>query len=463
MVWRWEESTRGVFEGGSQGRSSHAASASRLVLQMGPLARWLLSESTLELAAGDSSVPKRYRDQWRGDAILHAAPGACWPVFAVTLPDCDFLRKAFLLPLQWRRDVGHCPLLPKPLRRLAGRVVEGLAEAEDGDGDSWGLHLGSELQGADLEAMPLMCESAWASLAAGLLVAKQGGRPDAKVLASGGWEHERGIQPVEFLEAKLGLAREYGVQVFFIPSQQVREAERLAPELEVGGLSEAEPRAAAALADLTLRLEAPPSPPAHAKDASAFARCVEYYLRQPVGAESTRAYYADCLLPTIVNRCREKLAADYPNWKPTHLATFLSGSPELVPIVAGALDVRHCLLLYTEASNGRRNAVEDAVQILRQAGVNCTASLLHDGLAMVEQIPNAVRQFTTGVSPDSAVLDITPGTKWMTWTADHAMPPASWRIYVHHDSLGTDDRRPRPGSEQLICWRGTDPSSLNTS
>jgi hypothetical protein len=51
------------------------------------------------------------------------------------------------------------------------------------------------------------------------------------------------------------------------------------------------------------------------------------------------------------------------------------------------------------------------------------------------------------------VLDITPGNKWMTWVTDRAMPNGSWRLYVRNDTLTPTDRRPRPGSEQLICWQ----------
>jgi hypothetical protein len=96
--------------------------------------------------------------------------------------------------------------------------------------------------------------------------------------------------------------------------------------------------------------------------------------------------------------------------------------------------------------------MESVRAVLKPDGVECIPGRFEDSEALTREIPARIDQFVAGVSPDAVVLDITPGNKWMTCVADRAMPPSSWRLYVRNDTL-TDDRRPLPGSEQLVCWR----------
>jgi predicted methyltransferase len=91
--------------------------------------------------------------------------------------------------------------------------------------------------------------------------------------------------------------------------------------------------------------------------------------------------------------------------------------------------------------------------VLEADGIDCLPGPFEDSAALTQQIPDIVREFMAGLSPETLVLDLTPGNKWMTWIADRAMPEGSWRLYVRNDTLTPTDGRPRPGSEQLVCWR----------
>ncbi len=430
-----------------------SCAASTLVLYLGGLARWCLRPEVLDLAATDDSIPRPYRQLWSDRPRLAGTCGSCWVLFATDAQEPTLLRPAFALPLQWVKGQTHSQHLPPALSRLASDVNRSFTEST---GDAWGLRLGQELRDTDLSTLPLDCHSGWASLAAGLLVATEGGRPDPQVWASGSWRDTVGIRRVDALETKLALAMEYGARVVFVPSDQLQEAKQSAAGVEIGVLQMGEREPRRALADLALQLETPPLPPNTLEDDVGFQQSVKYYLKLPRGAQRTTQFYSSHLLPTITHRCQVQLHTDHGDWHPTHLATIVSGSPELVPLVARSLGVRYCLLMYTAAPNSRwdqTQAMRVARELLEADGIVCEESVFENGPRLVSQISNAVRRFTEHASPDSTVLDITPGNKWMTWTADHAMPSESWRVYLQNDTLTVADRRPRPGSERLICWQ----------
>jgi hypothetical protein len=149
---------------------------------------------------------------------------------------------------------------------------------------------------------------------------------------------------------------------------------------------------------------------------------------------------------------------DWPGWKAAALITIVSGSPDLVALSARATEVRRCLLLYTpheQPAKDQTKAMTDVKVLLEAQGVQCSEGKFTDGPAMREEIPEAIRRFREqeGIDPGDLVLDVTPGNKWMSWVSDHAMPSGSWRLYVRNDTLGPADRRPQPGSEELIVWR----------
>jgi hypothetical protein len=289
-----------------------------------------------------------------------------------------------------------------------------------------------------------------------LLVAAEGGTPDPQVWATGSWDDCSGVQRVDGLPEKLALAVEFGAREVFVPSAQEKESRRLAPGLEIGSLRMATRDPRAALGDYVLRLEAPPPPPTDASDEPGFKRCVTYYMKRQRGRPRTTQFYWSHLLPTVTERCRGQARNQWPDWQPTHLVTVVSGSPELVPLAVRTLGVRSCLLLFTPHTDPRLDqtaAMESVRAVLKPDSVECIPGRFEDSEALTREIPARIDQFVAGVPPEGLVLDITPGTKWMTWVADRAMPPDSWRLYVRNDTLTPTDRRPLPGSEELVCWQ----------
>jgi len=431
--------------------------ATELLMRLDRLARWCLNPKVLRLAAEDDAIPEDYRAEWRQTPRLPATHGACWVLFAadsrLALP---LLRPAFALPLRWAEGQRHSPRLPAALQSLAADVAASFPGNRRLDGDGWGLQLAEELGDVDLSDMPVECHSGWAALAAGLLVAAEGGTPDPQVGATGSWDDRRGIQPVAGLKPKLDWAAEFSVRAFFVPSVQAEEAAQLASGLEIGRLQMGEREPRRALAELALRLETPPPPPRNPDDVAALERCIDYYSRRPRGRPGTTQFYWTHLLPTITQRCRSQVRSEFAACRPMRMVTIVSGSPELVLLAARALDVRHCLLLYTPDPDPRRDqtgAMQMVQQLLEADGRQGLPQPFRDDPTLQQEIPAAVRQFAEGQPPESLVLDLTPGNKWMTWAADRAMPPGSWRLYVRNDTLSAPDRRVRPGSERLVCWR----------
>jgi hypothetical protein len=215
-----------------------------------------------------------------------------------------------------------------------------------------------------------------------------------------------------------------------------------------------------ALAGYTSRLDAPPPPPLSVDDEIGFQAGVRYFDRQQRGSDAAVRYYWETLLPTIIARSRRKLAAHNSGdrgeaFAPTHLVTIISSSPELVPLMAEVLEsVTDVLLLYTldeKPAQGKigPEAIRDR---LAQVGKRCQLADFRDDATQAEAIPALIREFLSPVSPGQAIYDITPGTGWMRWLADRAMPPGSWRVYLRHESK-TAGSRPRIGTEDPIPWR----------
>jgi hypothetical protein len=420
--------------------------------QMQGLADWWLCPEVLTLMQQlVGRAPRQPR--------LPTAAGACWVLFAQHRPRrFPAVAEAFALPLQWRRGDLHSPRLPTRLQELARSVARALYQQD------WGLHLDASLGTVNLAEADGEFEevgSCWASLACGLLVAVKGGTVNPRVWATGRWDEDAGVAPVKHLREKMLAACRHGVEEFFVPESQMPEAEGIdlgGARLKLGKLYTGTLDPQRALRDYLFRLDAPPPAPAGPEDVEGFDRCVAYYLRRPRERRETTEFYRTCLLPTIIERCRAQRKRDWPAWKAAALVTIVSGSPDLVALSARATEVGRCLLLYTpheQPAKDQTKAMTDVKTLLETQGIRCSKAEFTDGPAMREEIPEAIRRFRDqeGIDPYDLVLDITPGNKWMSWVSDHAMPSGSWRLYVRNDTLGPADRRPKPGSEELIVWR----------
>jgi hypothetical protein len=442
-------------------------------LDFGGLARWCLRPDVLSLAATDDSVPEVIRRTWQAPTSVPAAHGACWVVFGTDHPDeVPLMRPAFVLPLRWVQNAadGPCPpadtggaeheaaeelrqtdhaMLPGDLTSLRDRVLDELRGSPQVAGRRWTLQLAAELGAPDLRRFDLACASGWASLAAGLLVAAEGGVPDEHVFATGCWSPGAGIRPVgeEHLAAKLTVASELGARHFFVPDSQASRArdlvdERCAEPLEIGTLYESAPDARRALRDYLRQFDLPPD-----RGASRDSRR-RYYLRQ--GDEAwAKEYYRRNLLPEIIEHCRSQLHAAGWTDRPTHLVTIASDNSELVPLGIEVLRPASCLVVYTEDYAAK-------TALTRGMAVNNTVGCeVHErGFADLEDLRagmrEAIQEFLNGSGAERVVFDLTPGPKDISfaWMLELAAPE-NRLYYLRHRRQGF---KVDPFSEQPQIW-----------
>ena len=273
-----------------------------VVERFGALAPWWLPRDVLEAAARHAEMlfvdlPTVLLDYLRSPPKLPESRGACWAVLVNQQPAwLPLLRPARALPLRWQEGAEHDRHLPASLLSLADQVLATLRKTENLPG-SWGLAPGPRglLEEHDLSGLPGDYGSAWAPLAAGLLLASWHGRPDTTVWASGAWADGQGILPVKGLDAKLAVAAEFGAKTFFVPQMQREEAQRLAAaqgKMTIAPLASAQPNPRKAFQEYWSRLEVPPG-----RDAARALR-KGYYLRLPDDARAD-----DTIRRTSAPRC----------------------------------------------------------------------------------------------------------------------------------------------------------------
>ncbi len=196
--------------------------AMNAVRGLGPLAFWWLRPDALDQLQEKQPHLVRYRRQLR----LPKSLGSCTVILARQHDSFPLLRDAFLLPLCWKQRNQHSDQLPKPLCAIADLVLRQFSLPNQ----SWSLHLNEHtgLHSVDLSRLTDCCtwESAWASLAGGLVLAQDGIVPEDDVFASVAWDEDFGIGGVENLPAKLDVASEFGATQFFVPAENQPEALR---------------------------------------------------------------------------------------------------------------------------------------------------------------------------------------------------------------------------------------------
>lgn len=438
-----------------------ATQASNTVLELGPLACWLLRPDVFRRAVEDPYVGDTLRQRWRTwceRPHVSGTYGTCWVVFVTDRSaDLPLIREAFVLPLRWVRDAEHSARLPVELEELAKLTVKSMRDAMAESRTCWGLQLAGQLGSVELRELHVAPESGWAPLAAGLYLAAQGGVPDPTVWATGSWSFSDGLLPVEDIGLKSRLAAEFGARLFFVPEGQQPDESSDAPVargLQLAALRTGTLLPSRALAELLRRLDAPPASPSSAADEDAVDRCTRYYLRQPLDRPETKAFYVERLLPTIIQRRCGEVRPQYPEWRPTHLVTIVSGSPELVELTARALDVDQCLLLHTpdkkqgQLAEQAKDRLEDEASGRKRIGGSCGA--FDNDSGVVASLERRIGTFIAGLAPEKIVFDLTPGTKLMTYALSRLAPPGSWLVYIQHVWR---DGRPVPDTERFHAWQ----------
>jgi hypothetical protein len=385
---------------------------------------------------------------------LPTQPGGCWALF-VQPRGVPLLRSSLLLPLCWERDAGDDPHLPGALRDLAGLVRRQLPAD---DGGAWGLRLarpGRE-EPLDLSALGgslLEADSAWAALAGGLLLARDGLAPSAAVWASAAWDATYGVGRVGGLEAKVDLAAEWGVEHLFVPAQNQpeasawRQANGDRPAVRLLLPTNREPAAARVLEPYLEMLGAEPGPTASFEVRS------RYYAR--LGRQRADAFYWARLQEEVVQRCCRALPAEC---RPSHLVTVVSPTASVVAMAPAVLGVGHCLLLHLgELKGSVAEALRQVQAHLEGYRVACQVAGLA-GASFLEQrrqAQAAVAAFTAGVPSGELAFDLTPGYKTLSLALEAAAPPGAWLLYCRHEQDGPD-RRVVPGTQGYDCWRKGD-------
>jgi hypothetical protein len=426
------------------------ARAVEAVEALGWLSPWWLRPEVIDAAWQEQPVYAAYRRH----PALPCQPGGCWALL-VNPRRLELLRDAFVLPLLWREGDGDDPCLPGPLRDLAGQVRQQLGEGFAG----WGLTLPKPCDEEGIDLSPLDdgafgASSAWASLAGGLLLAREGLTPDTTVWASAAWDEAYGIGRVEGLQAKLDHAAERGAKHVFVPAQNQPEGgawaaahsgqpevSLLVPAPSAGKLS---PSRLLGPYLSELGLEPGPEQPDELKK--------RYYLL--VTREKARDFHWRVLMKSAAEACARSLPEDC---KPTHAVTVVSLEPSAVALAPASLPAQVCLLLYTQTDppDARIARTLDQVQReLEKRGVKCVPGPICAGRRddEVRQVAELLHDFADGTPPERLAFDLTPGYKSLTLAVLEAAPVGSWLLYCRHEQAGADNRVV-PGTERYDCWR----------
>lgn len=423
-------------------------------------ARWMFHPALLRQAA---AYLENIGDPVGADTLcqrprLPEASGCCWVVFVVTPPDSyPCLSPACVLPLQWRHGASHSATLPAALCQQADWVLEMLREESSNDSpyhEPWGLHLapGTGLDAYDFSQLTsITCHSGFASLAAGLVVAAEGGVPRGHVWASASWSTDFRPERVEGLAEKLQLAAEWGATDFFVAHSQVDEAQAAVSQqhltLAIHGLDYALPPGPqkrvptpvkTALAPYLEQLETPPTADASPQQRTA------YYLRvRQHDLEAARQYYRRFLLSDIAERCRDLLPDDFT--PPAVLVTVLSQSPELVSLVAHVVRPQLCIVLFTAELKPQLSTEVNWLQQSLAIDI-VPMEVDEDPAGWFDQLPAKLRARLSDGPPGPVFFDLTPGLKYMTVGLTLAARPGEKLLYLIHEYKN----RPIPFTERPL-------------
>lgn len=432
-----------------------AASAVEVARQLGQLAGFFMNDEALACAglpAPRPRLPNRF--------------GSCWPVIGVRSPLWKpLLLEAIVLPLQWRASKEHDPRLPPEILRCADAVVQGFGASRT----DFSLEYADAHQSwPDLrrfDSQFIETESCYASLALGWEGLRNRIAPNPGVWASAAWND--GFQPVEMLEAKLATARIWNALYFFVAPKQHNpsrsEADRgLARDVELmqlGASLQARPREAMAHCFAHAYLE---------PDSTDWEACRHYHhVVRDFDATIGDRFYDRVLFQHVMDRCRRSIhvAAGVPApLSATHLVTIATRFTQPIRVIAGALGVKHVLILYTVGPSDMQADAEFARQQIRQALPNCdvTCAPFHYDPESAgfprdfkETLQSAVRAFVDRTPGEQIVFDMDRGLTMHKFALQRfVIRPRNLVATLYHEMA--ERNRIKHGSERILAWRAAD-------
>jgi len=440
--------------------------ALRLCQAFGALSPLVLKPEVLQLAnALDDSMPQLTTVP----PGVRERPGGCIVVLYSSSYH-EIIKKAIVLPMVWSIADDHASGLPVKLRTVATQVIETLAGKmpfETADPRQWRLQFDPGYVSKALVLSDDLFEtfdSAFITLSAGLVAAIQGLQPDYHTWGSAGWSEHQGLVRVAGLCEKIQTAIELGATHFFLPLWQLDEVSKECPSLEkeiaLQGLASSTQRdVLKTIEPMLAAFTKQPMPPSSPDDSEGLNRCVSYYFNQVAKSESQKQFYKTHLFPTIVARCRQRIAAKLQESRPTHLVTIASGEKEVTMIAILSSGVDHCLLLHTDdpkqtalaeqIKNELKNDQESLLRFrLKVPEIELRGFCM--GGQLVAGLRDATTQFVSTVDPDQLVYDIKPGTKRMTFSIAQLVRSGNW-IYDFAQTFNKN--LPVPGTELPEMWQ----------
>ncbi|GIW90063.1 MAG: hypothetical protein KatS3mg109_0495 [Pirellulaceae bacterium] len=427
------------------------------VVRLGEIAGWFFKPEVLQLAnqhyqriAGKALMPQpSHLDEMRS--------GECAILLLVKLngsPNGPFL-PVTLWRVRWEKEQQHDPHLPVELRRLADRVIEQLAKTGSLTCRQWGLRFGQESwsERVDLSELPGTFDSAFFSLAAGLVLAEHGIRPRHDVLATGTWDEKDGCCGVDGLDLKVERAAQLGARLLFVPETQSESAAKIVenlpcPGLTICGIPQRISRSGVELRESLYPLfEALAVPPD--RDSSAEAR--SFYFLSVQDETTARDYYRKHIRPDIVeNVCRFVKSRKLQHV--THFVSLVSHGFDLAVIWAAALKPENILLLCE--SRSWRLVDELRTELQRadiQAPIQADRFDEGDYDHLLVSFRSSLQRFLGPATSSQLAVDITSGKVIWKFALHNAAPVGAVALCCLSD-FHSQTRRPKPFTERPDCW-----------
>lgn len=435
--------------------------AYEMAVTLQSIAPWWLNSDVLRLANDHAC-----RLFGRGDALWALPPrlanhlGVCG---VIVTSSCNrssnglCLRDAFVIPLQWCRGQPHDNRLPENLLSLAERLeslirADFLRNRSGSSQASWGLRFADDKwpEIVDFHSIDATFDSAAVPLAAALFSAFLGIHCHTTVWASGAWTDEGGVQVVDGLKEKMQCAQDLRGEVFFVPAQQLREAEALQAQLANSTHLEICPLAVSsriydALRPLLARLWLPPG-----HDQSRDAR-VNYFLHVH-DEQDARHYYRTCILTEVVDQARRWLPTEH-KYRFSHFVTIVSQGYDLPLLLAWIFQPQHVLLLHDAGMKQRAWELLEHFQSLHFPGRVTAAEF--SGLErhrLLDQFQRTLAKFLEGYESERLLVDITSGMTLQKLALYDSLPRGAWAVccQTQQDRLS---RRPIPLTERYELWQ----------